>query len=32
MKKVKSKLRDNTFFIVDGSQAFPNLPVNMEDL
>ncbi len=32
MKAVKNKLRDNTFFMVDGSQSFPNFAVDMEDL
>jgi len=32
VKKIKSKLRDNTFFLVDGSQSVPNFPVDVEDI
>ncbi len=32
MKAVKNKLRDDTFFMIDGSQSFPNFSVDMEDL
>lgn len=32
VKKIKSKLRDDTFFLVDGSQSVPNLPVDVQDI
>jgi len=32
VKKIKSKLRDDTFFLVDGSQSVPNFPVNVQDI
>ncbi len=32
VKKIKSKLRDDTFFLVDGSQSVPNFPVDVEDI
>lgn len=32
VKKVKSKLRDDTFFLVDGSQSVPNFPVDVQDI
>ena len=32
MHHVKSKLRDDTFFIVDGSQSVPNFPVDVQEI
>lgn len=32
MKAVKNKLRDDTFFMIDGSQSFPHFKVDMEDI
>ena len=32
MKAVKQKLRDDTFFLVDGSQSAPHFAVNVEDI
>lgn len=32
MKKVKSFLREDTFFIIDGSQSVPHFPVNVTEL
>ncbi len=32
VKKIKSKLRDDTFFLVDGSQSVPNFPVDVKDI
>lgn len=32
MRQVKSKLRDDTFFIVDGSQSVPNFPVDVQEI
>lgn len=32
VKKIKSKLRDETFFLVDGSQSVPNFPVDVQDI
>ena len=32
VKKIKSKLRDDTFFLVDGSQSVPNFPVDVQDI
>lgn len=32
MKRVRSKLRNDTFFVVDWSQSFPNFPVDMQDI
>lgn len=32
VKKIKSLLRDDTFFVVDGSQAVPNMPVDFQDI
>ena len=32
VKKIKLKLRDDTFFLVDGSQSVPNLPVDVQDI
>ncbi len=32
VKKIKSKLRDDTFFLVDGSQSVPNMPVDVQDI
>lgn len=32
MKAIKAKLRDDTFFVVDGSQSVPHFPVNVQDI
>ena len=32
VKKIRSKLRDDTFFLVDGSQSVPNFPVDVQDI
>lgn len=32
MKKIKSKLNPETFFIVDGSQSVPNIAVDVQDI
>lgn len=32
MKKVKSLLRDDTFFMIDGSQSFPNMEIDVQDI
>ena len=32
VKKIKSKLRDDTFFLVDGSQSVPNFPVDVQNI
>lgn len=32
LNRLQSKLRDDTFFIVDGSQAIPHFTVNVNDL
>jgi len=32
VKKIKSKLRDDTFFLIDGSQSVPNFPVDVQDI
>lgn len=32
MKKLKSKLNSETFFMVDGSQSVPNISVNVQDI
>ncbi len=32
VKKIKSRLRDDTFFLVDGSQSVPNFPVDVQDI
>lgn len=32
VKKIKSKLRDDTFFLVDGSQSVPNFAVDVQDI
>ena len=32
VKKIQSKLRDDTFFLVDGSQSVPNFPVDVQDI
>lgn len=32
VKKIKSKLREDTFFLVDGSQSVPNFPVDVQDI
>lgn len=32
MKKVKSKISDDTFFIIDWSQSFPNFKIDVQDL
>jgi len=32
VKKIKSKLREETFFMVDGSQSVPNFPVDVQDI
>jgi len=32
VKKIHAKLRDETFFLVDGSQSVPNFPVDMQDI
>jgi len=32
VKKIHSKLRDDTFFVVDGSQSVPNFPVDVQDI
>ena len=32
MKKVKSLLRDDTFFMIDGSQSFPNMMIDVQDI
>ena len=32
VKKIQSKLRDDTFFLVDGSQSVPNFPVGVQDI
>ena len=32
LKKIRSKIRPETFFLIDGSQSVPNMIVDMEDL
>jgi len=32
VKKIKSKLNENTFFLVDGSQSVPNFPVDVNQI
>ena len=32
VKKIHAKLRDDTFFLVDGSQSVPNFPVDVQDI
>jgi len=32
VKKIHSKLRDDTFFLIDGSQSVPNFSVNVQDI
>lgn len=32
VKKIQSKLREDTFFLVDGSQSVPNFPVDVQDI
>lgn len=32
VKKIKSKLREDTFFLIDGSQSVPNFPVDVQDI
>ena len=32
VEKIKSKLRPETFFIVDGSQSFPNMPIDVQKI
>lgn len=32
MKAIKSKLRDETFFMVDWSQSFPNMEIDVQDI
>ncbi|MCX6825065.1 MAG: cysteine desulfurase [candidate division SR1 bacterium] len=32
VKKIKSKLREDTFFMVDGSQSVANFPVDVQDI
>jgi len=32
VKKIQSKLRDDTFFLVDASQSVPNFPVDVQDI
>ncbi len=32
LKKIKSLLRDDTFFLVDWSQSFPTMPVDVQNL
>ncbi|HRX63764.1 MAG TPA: aminotransferase class V-fold PLP-dependent enzyme [Candidatus Absconditabacterales bacterium] len=32
VKKIKSYLRDNTFFMIDGSQSFPNFQIDVQDI
>lgn len=32
VKKIKSLLRDDTFFIVDWSQSFPNMKIDVQDI
>lgn len=32
LKEIKSKLRDDTFFMVDGSQSVPNFSVNVAEI
>jgi len=32
VKKIQSKLRKDTFFLVDGSQSVPNFPVDVQDI
>jgi cysteine desulfurase/selenocysteine lyase len=32
MKRVKERLREDTFFIVDGSQSVPHFPVNVREI
>ena len=32
VEKVKSKLRPDTFFIVDWSQSFPNMPIDVQKI
>lgn len=32
VKKIKSYLRDNTFFLIDGSQSVPHFPVDVTDI
>ncbi|MEI6426532.1 MAG: aminotransferase class V-fold PLP-dependent enzyme [Candidatus Absconditabacteria bacterium] len=32
MKAIKSKLRDDTFFMIDGSQSVPHFAVNVSDI
>ncbi|HRU50050.1 MAG TPA: aminotransferase class V-fold PLP-dependent enzyme [Candidatus Absconditabacterales bacterium] len=32
VKRIKSLLREDTFFIVDGSQSFPNMKIDVQDM
>jgi len=32
VQKIKSKLRNDTFFVVDWSQSFPHMPIDIEDI
>jgi len=32
LKKIKSKLRKETFFLVDGSQSVPNFSIDFQDI
>jgi len=32
VKKIKSKLREDTFFLIDGSQSVPHFPVDVQDI
>ncbi|MCK9467036.1 MAG: aminotransferase class V-fold PLP-dependent enzyme [Candidatus Absconditabacterales bacterium] len=32
VKKIKSLLREDTFFIVDGSQSFPNMKIDVQNI
>ncbi|HKL43673.1 MAG TPA: aminotransferase class V-fold PLP-dependent enzyme, partial [Candidatus Absconditabacterales bacterium] len=32
IKKIKSYLRDDIFFMIDGSQSFPNFKIDVQDL
>jgi len=32
VKKIHTKLREDTFFLVDGSQSVPNFPVDVQNI
>ncbi|NOZ44578.1 MAG: aminotransferase class V-fold PLP-dependent enzyme [bacterium] len=32
LHKVQSILREDTFFLIDGSQSFPHIPINVQKL